>query len=153
MVSTLLKNLKVKWNDYSQLNGKIKFMFQSPPNSYGSSPCSMAIFSSYVSPYQRVNPIKSHETTIFLWSSYGFPMVFLWFSHPFPSKVALNQSPASLKISFRRTLSWIHGPATEKMRCFMGVFPSNIPKNVWCVHGFHDWLMVFGYIWEVVLSV
>ena len=27
--------------------------------------------------YQRVDPIKSHETTIFLWFSYGFPMVFL----------------------------------------------------------------------------
>ena len=27
---------------------------------------------------------KSHSTTIFLWFSYGFPMVFLWFSHGFP---------------------------------------------------------------------
>ena len=29
---------------------------------------------------QRVNPIKSHQTIIFLWFSYGFPMVF----HQFP---------------------------------------------------------------------
>ena len=35
--------------------------------------------------YQRLNiplnPIKSHKTTIFLWFSYGFPMVFLWFTN------------------------------------------------------------------------
>ena len=35
---------------------------------------SMAIFNSYVSHYQRVYPIKSHWTTIFLWFSYGFPV-------------------------------------------------------------------------------
>ena len=28
--------------------------------------------------------MKSHSTTIFLWFSYGFPMVFLWFSYGFP---------------------------------------------------------------------
>ena len=28
-----------------------------------------------------LNPIKSHETTIFPWFSHGFPMVFPWFSH------------------------------------------------------------------------
>ena len=38
------------------------------------------IFHSYVSHNQRVNPIKSHSTTIFLWFFYGFPMVFLWFA-------------------------------------------------------------------------
>ena len=32
--------------------------------------------------YQRVHPIKSHWTTIFLWFSYGFPMVFLWLWSP-----------------------------------------------------------------------
>ena len=35
-------------------------------------PCSMAMLNN-----QRVNPIKSHKTIIFLWFSYGFPMVFL----------------------------------------------------------------------------
>ena len=34
----------------------------------------MAIFNSDVSHFQRVYPIKSHETTIFLWFSYGFPI-------------------------------------------------------------------------------
>ena len=34
----------------------------------------MAIFNGYVTNYQRVNLIKSHETTIFLWLSYGLPM-------------------------------------------------------------------------------
>ena len=34
----------------------------------------MAIFHSYVSHYQSVNPIKSHEEPPF---SYGFPLVFL----------------------------------------------------------------------------
>ena len=34
------------------------------------------IFNSYVSHYQRVYPIKSHETTIFLWFSHVFSMVF-----------------------------------------------------------------------------
>jgi len=28
VVSAPLKNMKVSWDDYSQLNGKIKFMFQ-----------------------------------------------------------------------------------------------------------------------------
>jgi len=28
LVSTPLKNMKVKWDDYSKLNGKIKAMFQ-----------------------------------------------------------------------------------------------------------------------------
>ena len=40
------------------------------------------IFNSYVSHYQRVYPIKPHETTkflwFFLWFSDGFPMVFPW---------------------------------------------------------------------------
>ena len=30
---------------------------------------------------QRVNPIKSYQTIIFLWFPYGFPMLFLWFSY------------------------------------------------------------------------
>ena len=33
VVSTPLTNMKVNWDDYSQLNGTIKFMFQSPPTS------------------------------------------------------------------------------------------------------------------------
>ena len=33
-------------------------------------PCSIAMLN-----YQRVYPIKSHKTTIFLWFSYGLPMV------------------------------------------------------------------------------
>ena len=28
--------------------------------------------------------IRSHSITIFLWFSYGFPIVFLWFSYGFP---------------------------------------------------------------------
>ena len=35
----------------------------------------MVIFHSYVTNYQRVYPIEFHETTIFLWFSYGFPMI------------------------------------------------------------------------------
>ena len=34
----------------------------------------MAMFLSYVTNYQRVNPIKKDSTTIFPWISYGFPM-------------------------------------------------------------------------------
>ena len=33
VVSTPLNNMKVSWDDYSQLNGKIQVMFQSPPSS------------------------------------------------------------------------------------------------------------------------
>ena len=33
---------------------------------------SMVIFNSYVTNDQRVNPIKSHKTTIFPWFSHGF---------------------------------------------------------------------------------
>ena len=40
----------------------------------GKSPCSITVFHSYVRHYQRVNPIKSHQTTIFPWFSYGFPV-------------------------------------------------------------------------------
>ena len=36
----------------------------------------MEIFQPAMLDYQSVNPIKSHETTIFLWFSYGSPMVF-----------------------------------------------------------------------------
>ena len=51
---TLLHSWKI-----TMFNGKIHYQ--------------MVIFR-YVSHYQRVNPIKSHKTTIFLWFSYGFPM-------------------------------------------------------------------------------
>ena len=34
----------------------------------------VAMFNSHVSHYQKVNPKQSHESTIFLWFSYGFPM-------------------------------------------------------------------------------
>ena len=59
----------------------------------------MASFHSYVTNYQKLNPIKSHsnhhEITIFLWFfqfvklihpglNIHFPMVFLWFSCGFP---------------------------------------------------------------------
>ena len=33
---------------------------------------SMVMFNSYVTSYQRLNPVKTHSTTIF----HGFPMVF-----------------------------------------------------------------------------
>ena len=41
---------------------------------------SIVMFNSYAAmvSYQRVNPIKSPQTTIFLWFSYGFTLVFLW---------------------------------------------------------------------------
>ena len=50
-------------------NWKITMLFM------GKSTIFMAIFNSYVTNYQRVYPIKSHKTTIFLWFSYSFPMV------------------------------------------------------------------------------
>ena len=54
----------------------------------------MLIFHSYVAVYQKVNPIKSHEITIFLWFSYGFPMVFLWASiAPWPGPYAALLRP------------------------------------------------------------
>ena len=44
--------------------------------------------------YQRLYPMKSHSTTIFLWFSYGFPMgfpIFPWFSYgPRPDRGALG---------------------------------------------------------------
>ena len=50
-------------------------------HSYGKSPCfmgkftiSIAFFHSYVSHYQRLNPITTHENTQF---SYSFPMVLM----------------------------------------------------------------------------
>ena len=36
--ATPLKNMKVKWEYYSQLNGHKPFMFQSPPTSFASQP-------------------------------------------------------------------------------------------------------------------
>ena len=33
-IPTPLKNMKVNWDDYSQLNGKIKFMFQTTNQTY-----------------------------------------------------------------------------------------------------------------------
>ena len=43
-------------------------------------------FHSYVNVYQRVNPLNSHQTTIFLWFSYGFPIVFGDLHFPKPQK-------------------------------------------------------------------
>ena len=40
MVSTPQKNIKVSWDDYSQLNGQIKVMFQPPPTRLWSRPTS-----------------------------------------------------------------------------------------------------------------
>ena len=51
---------------------------------------SMAMFNSYVSHYHKVYPIKSHETTIFLWFSYDFPMVFQWLTRLY---VAASKQP------------------------------------------------------------
>ena len=53
----------------------------------------MVIFHSYVvflvhlslNVSQRVNPVKSHTIRIFLWFSYGFPMISIGFSHGLPS--------------------------------------------------------------------
>ena len=42
-----------------------------------------AMFNSKMLVYQRLNLIKSHETTIFPWFPHGFPMVFPWFSYKF----------------------------------------------------------------------
>ena len=42
---------------------------------------SMAMFNSNLLVIEGKIPIKSHWTTIFLWFSYGFPMVFLWVPH------------------------------------------------------------------------
>ena len=44
-------------------------------------PLNMVIFQFVILNYQRVSSIKSHKTTIFLWFSYGFPMVLLWCSY------------------------------------------------------------------------
>ena len=44
----------------------------------------MAIFHSYVSHYQGLNPIKSHNTTMFLGFFPWFSYVFLWFSNGLP---------------------------------------------------------------------
>ena len=37
-------------------------------------PLKMLVFHSYVNVYQRINSIKSHQTTIILWFSHGFPI-------------------------------------------------------------------------------
>ena len=82
-------------------------------------PLQMAIFHSDVAVYQRVNPIKSHETTIFLLFSYQNPMKILWssyqhpikppFSYCFPIKIPLNiiKPPFSycFPMVFRSTLT------------------------------------------------
>ena len=74
------------------------------------------LFHSYVSHYQRLNPIKTHQTIIFPWFSYDFPtfprvfpcffMVFLWFSHfsqgfPMVFPMAKHGSP-SVPMTARR---------------------------------------------------
>ena len=52
----------VNWHYYHAIHGKT--------HELSTGPCSN---SQSVSHYQRVYPIKSHSTTIFLWFSYGFP--------------------------------------------------------------------------------
>ena len=58
---------------------------------------SMVIFHSYVGHYQRLNPMKSHETTIFLWFSYGFPLVWLP-SDPFEEPLGGSRSVGVFRI-------------------------------------------------------
>ena len=54
------------------------------------------------------NTIKSHETTIFLWFSYGFPVVFLWF--PTFGRFPKRPSDGSLgrAVLARRAVPWRH---------------------------------------------
>ena len=65
--------------------------------------------------YQRVNPIKSHWITIFLWFSYGFPMGFStqWIS----PNLSLAQVPAPAARS-PRVASW--PPNTASANCLSG---------------------------------
>ena len=62
---------------------------------------SMAVFNSYIryiGHYQRVYPRKSHETTIFPWVSYGFPMVSHGFRWRNPTLTALP-APSDFSIA------------------------------------------------------
>ena len=69
VVSTPLKNMSSSIGMIiSNICKNISVMFQSPPTR------------SWYLIIEAIHPIKSHETIIFLWFSYGFPMVFLWFS-------------------------------------------------------------------------
>ena len=69
---------------------------------------SMAMFNSYGSHNQRVYPIKSHETIIFLWFSYGFP----------PDSTAkrfLSKDPHRSQLC--RRLGESHLPVPDGLRC------------------------------------
>jgi hypothetical protein len=64
-----------------------------------------------INPVSLINLIKDLKITIFLWFSYGFPMVFPWFSHGFvqlqlrQTTVRVSPSPMSRSPSevFSRT--------------------------------------------------
>ena len=59
---------------------------------------SMVIFHSHVSHYQRVNPIKSHKTSIFLWCSYGFDTLMFHISSRFQGMNRIAAGAAQCKV-------------------------------------------------------
>ena len=84
-------------------------------HNYGTSPFSMgkltikmAMFNSYASHHQRVNHLKSHQTTIFLWFSYDFPSMG-------KSLVMWTPSPDASPLSCPWTCRLVSSPSPESV--------------------------------------
>ena len=69
-------------------SGELTFCHGTSPFFMGKSTISMAIFNCYVTNYQRVYPM-------IIPLNHHFPMVFLWFSYGFPMLVHQRVSPLS----------------------------------------------------------
>ena len=88
----------------------------------GQSTISMAIFQwqtigHHHFGYIPLKPIKTHETTIFLWFSYGFPRVFLWFSYGFHPEVVYLGAWEAFRVDLNPTAQKIHvGPQFVKAK-------------------------------------
>ena len=69
-------------------------------------------------------PIKSHEITIFLWFSYGFPMVFRWFSHELVITRGYSRGAHPPGSSSKQRLGRCGGST-----CSISIGPQNVWEN------------------------
>ena len=107
--------------------------------------------------------MKSHQTIISLWFSYGFPMVFLWFSicwHAIFTKPCQAMRCSADSQAMTMTLSG-HGHWAERCRIWWKLPPPTQhtqPTPAWEYNGVAFWVTDYfktryGVIWQAVESM
>ena len=101
----------------------------------GKSTISMAIFNSYVNVYQRVN---LHFPVVFLWFSYGFPMVY---QAGCPQNIRLGPRGHPLPAARQRALG--DHPPSGAPRTWDEIHPSII----------YIWYDMYWYLWYIYIYI